>query len=39
MRKTIFRSKSDKASEINDLLNHFLRLVIEKLLFKIRHLF
>ncbi len=39
IRKTIFRSKSDKASEINDLSNRFLRLVTEKLLFKIRHLF
>ena len=39
IRKTIFRSKSDKALEIDDLSNRFLRLVTEKLLFKFRHLF
>ena len=39
IRKTIFRSKLDKASGVDNLLNRFLRLVTEKLLFKIRYLF
>ena len=39
IRKAIFRSKLDKASEIDDLSNRFLRLVTEKLLSKFRHLF
>ncbi len=39
IRKTIFRSKSDKASGVDDLPNRFLRLVTEKLFSKIRHLF
>ncbi len=39
VRKAIFRPKPDKASEVDNLPNRFLRLVIEKLLSKIRHLF
>ena len=39
IRKAIFRLKSDKALGVDDLSNRFLRLIIEKLLFKFRHLF
>ncbi len=39
IRKTIFRPNPDKASKIDNLSNRFLRLIIEKLLFKIKHLF
>ncbi len=37
--KAIFRLKSDKALETDSLSNRFLRLVTEKLLSKIKHLF
>ncbi len=39
IRKAIFRPKPDKASGVDGLPNRFLRLITEKLLSKIRHLF
>ena len=39
IRKIIFRSKSNKISNINKMFNRFLRLIIEKLISKITHFF
>ena len=39
IRKIIFRLKSNKVSNINEMFNRFLRLIIEKLISKITHLF
>ena len=39
MRKIIFYSKSNKVSNINEMLNRFLRLIIKKLISKITHFF
>ena len=39
MRKSIFRFKFNKISNINKMLNRFLRLIIKKLILKITHFF
>ena len=39
IRKIIFRLKSNKVSNIDEMFNRFLRLIIKKLISKITHLF